>query len=173
MKIPKPIVRWAVLATAMLQHPATAEERVRVELVPPDPTRTGRYVLGGGLGDPLGIRSTQQRSAAQGLATARANVIGQYNAAAERTADGVEDRVIAFLKERIRNGSVDAAIDLGERYEKGKGVPMNQAEALSLYRLAATRGSSKGTNEAARIETLVRQTATNQTVESAGAKNVR
>ena len=52
---------------------------------------------------------------------------------------GADDRVIAFLKERIANGSADAAYDLAKRYEEGKGVVADPVEARRLYSLAAER----------------------------------
>ncbi|MCW5556676.1 MAG: SEL1-like repeat protein [Verrucomicrobiae bacterium] len=56
---------------------------------------------------------------------------------------GVEDRVVAFLKERIEDGSADAAFDLAKRYEEGKGVPEDPKEARRLYALSAERGNEE------------------------------
>ncbi|MBL9173707.1 MAG: SEL1-like repeat protein [Verrucomicrobiales bacterium] len=56
---------------------------------------------------------------------------------------GVEDRVVAFLRQRVDDGSADAAFDLGKRYEEGKGVTADPAEARRLYALSAERGNEE------------------------------
>lgn len=56
---------------------------------------------------------------------------------------GVEDRVVTFLKQRIEDGSADAAFDLAQRYEEGKGVEADPVEARRLYALAGERGNEE------------------------------
>ncbi|MBN8249620.1 MAG: SEL1-like repeat protein [Verrucomicrobia bacterium] len=58
---------------------------------------------------------------------------------------GVEDRVVSFLKERVEDGSADAAFDLAKRYEEGKGVTADPVEAHRLYKLSAERGNEEAT----------------------------
>ena len=54
---------------------------------------------------------------------------------------GADERVVAFLKKRVEDGSADAAHDLAKRHEEGKGVPEDAAEARRLYQLSAERGN--------------------------------
>lgn len=55
----------------------------------------------------------------------------------------VDERVVAFLKQRIEDGSADAAFDLAKRMEEGNGVPADPVEARRLYSLAAERGNEE------------------------------
>ena len=55
----------------------------------------------------------------------------------------MDDRVVAFLKQRIEDGSADAPVDLAKRYEEGKGVTEDPVEARRLYTLAAERGNEE------------------------------
>lgn len=57
---------------------------------------------------------------------------------------GVDARVIAFLKERVANGSADAAADLAERHRTGKGVNVDLVEARRLMQLSVERGNTNG-----------------------------
>jgi hypothetical protein len=59
-----------------------------------------------------------------------------------KASEGADQRVIEFLRKRIDEGSADAAFDLAKRYEKGRGVPADAAEARRFYALAAERGNS-------------------------------
>jgi len=78
--------------------------------------------------------STQAQVAANEAAARRRNQASQV---------GVEDRVVAFLKQRIEDGSADAAFDLAKRHEEGKGVPADPEEARRLYTLSAERGNEE------------------------------
>ncbi len=93
---------------------------------------------------------TQSTTTAAAAAAANAQTAAQLQAqatAADALANrrnqaalvGADDRVIAFLKERIANGSADAAYDLAKRYDEGKGVVADPVEARRLYTLAAER----------------------------------
>lgn len=59
----------------------------------------------------------------------------------ERALVGVDERVVKFLKQRIADGSAEAPLELAQRHETGKGVPVDPAEARRLYTLAAERGN--------------------------------
>jgi TPR repeat protein len=59
----------------------------------------------------------------------------------ERALVGVDERVVKFLKERIADGSSEAPLELAQRHESGKGVPVDPSEARRLYTLAADRGN--------------------------------
>ncbi|HTH47851.1 MAG TPA: SEL1-like repeat protein [Candidatus Limnocylindria bacterium] len=52
---------------------------------------------------------------------------------------GADQRVVDFLKQRIADGSADAAYELAKRYEEGRGVEADPVEARRLYALAAER----------------------------------
>jgi TPR repeat protein len=56
--------------------------------------------------------------------------------------DNVPDEVEA-LKARAQTGDADAQYDLGVRYSKADGVPLDQANAVAWYRRAAEQGSAK------------------------------
>lgn len=58
----------------------------------------------------------------------------------QEAAVGADQRVIAFLKERVEGGSAEAAFDLAKRYEEGKGTKADPKEARRLYELAGQRG---------------------------------
>lgn len=57
---------------------------------------------------------------------------------------GVDSRVVAFLKERVENGSADAAADLAERHRTGQGVKVDLEEARRLMQLSVARGNTNG-----------------------------
>ncbi len=59
----------------------------------------------------------------------------------ERALVGVDERVVKFLKQRIADGSAEAPLELAQRHESGKGVPVDAAEARRLYAVAAERGN--------------------------------
>ncbi len=84
------------------------------------------------------VAAANQQAAAQAQAQAAAadTLANKRNQAA---LVGADDRVVAFLKERIANGSADAAYELAKRYEEGKGVTADPVEARRLYSLAAER----------------------------------
>lgn len=83
---------------------------------------------------PAPITSTAAQTAANEAAANQRNKAAQV---------GVEDRVVAFLRQRVDDGSADAAFDLGKRYEEGKGVTADPAEARRLYTLSAERGNEE------------------------------
>lgn len=78
------------------------------------------------------------RARAQAQAAAALNA--QRNKAAQAGADA---RVVEFLKQRVEDGSADAAFDLAKRYDEGKGVTADPKEARKLYTLAAERGNTE------------------------------
>jgi len=45
-----------------------------------------------------------------------------------------------------KKGDPEAQNELGKKYEKGRGVPLNYAEAVKWYRLAAEQGNANGQN---------------------------
>jgi len=53
-------------------------------------------------------------------------------------AESAGDPVLRTLAQRAAAGDKRAQLDLGIRYEEGRGVPANLARAESLYRLAAS-----------------------------------
>lgn len=59
----------------------------------------------------------------------------------ERALQGVDERVVKFLRQRMEDGSVDAPYELAQRHESGKGVPVDPTEARRLYGVAAARGN--------------------------------
>ncbi len=61
----------------------------------------------------------------------------------EKALVGVDERVVKFLKQRIADGSSAAPLELAQRHESGKGVPVDPLEARRLYSLAAERGNSE------------------------------
>lgn len=63
----------------------------------------------------------------------------------QKAAAAAEDKVVPFLRERVEGGSADAAYDLAQRYEEGRGVKVDPEEARRLYKL-----SDEGGNEAAK-----------------------
>ncbi len=58
------------------------------------------------------------------------------------------DYVTAFqrLKSAADMGDSDAEVNLGYMYARGQTVPVNQAEAMRLYRLSAAKGNGEGMN---------------------------
>lgn len=60
----------------------------------------------------------------------------------EQAAAEADKRVVEFLQQRVKDGSADAAYDLGTRHIDGRGVKPDPAEARRLIELAAQRGSS-------------------------------
>jgi TPR repeat protein len=119
-------------------------------------TRTGLRAFGSGrsdIADEFMALSRSNRLAAvrKGAAAIEATV----QARSARSEAGTDNRVIAFLKQRIADGSAEAAADLGNRYEKGTGVAQDRVEALRLYRLAVERGVSRSTNDVSRLLALV------------------
>ena len=86
--------------------------------------------------------AANQQAAAQAAAQAQAQAAAADSLANKRNQAalvGADDRVVAFLKERIANGSADAAYDLAKRTEEGRGVVADPVEARRLYALAAER----------------------------------
>lgn len=79
---------------------------------------------------------TQKERDAQAAAIAAAQ-----NRRNQKALVGADDRVVSFLKQRIGDGSADAAHDLAKRHEEGKGVPEDATEARRLHKLAAERGN--------------------------------
>lgn len=79
-------------------------------------------------------------SSSQAQTAANEAAANQRNKAAQA---GVDDRVVAFLNQRIEDGSVDAPVDLAKRYEEGKGVEPDPVEARRLYTLGAERGNTE------------------------------
>jgi TPR repeat protein len=77
---------------------------------------------------------------ARAQAQAAAALSAQRNKAAQAGADA---RVVEFLKQRVEDGSADAAFDLAKRYDEGKGVTADPKEARKLYTLAAERGNTE------------------------------
>jgi TPR repeat protein len=74
------------------------------------------------------------------IAAARAAAEADKKRRAKETEDA-EVRVVEFLRQRVADGSADAAHDLAARHETGKGVPADAKEARRLYALAAERGN--------------------------------
>lgn len=97
---------------------------------------TGGATAASGSGAPAAAPTTS--TAAQTAANEAA--ANQRNKAAQV---GVDDRVVAFLRQRIDDGSADAAFDLAKRYEEGKGVTADPAESRRLYALSAERGNEE------------------------------
>lgn len=132
-----PLLTTALLAVAVLT-PASAQSIGRI--------RKSLDKATGGATQPATASGTASAQAAT-----QATAIQAQNAAAEAAANrrnkaaqvGVDDRVIAFLKQRIEDGSADAPADLAKRYEEGKGVAADPAEARRLYTLAAERGNEE------------------------------
>jgi TPR repeat protein len=60
----------------------------------------------------------------------------------EQAAAEADKRVVEFLKQRVKDGSADAAYDLGVRYRDGRGVAADAKESRRLLELAAERGNS-------------------------------
>lgn len=141
----------SLLALAVVAAPLSANAqsitRIRKSIDKATGGATAAPARPGAPGTP-GTPTQVQTSAA--LATANAQTAAQLQAqatAADALANkrnqaalvGADDRVIAFLKERIANGSADAAYDLAKRYDEGKGVIADPVEARRLYTLAAER----------------------------------
>jgi len=78
--------------------------------------------------------STQAQAAAAAALAQKRNQQSQV---------GVDQRVVDFLKQRIEDGSADAAFDLAKRYEEGKGVVADPKESRRLYVLAGERGNEE------------------------------
>lgn len=110
------------------------------------PGERGGYYQGIGLGiggsygpSQFMIEESKKQDAAR---TNLLNSIAKRQSDRNRAAlEGVDERVVRFLRERIQNGSADAAYDLGVRYQKGQGVEANSKEARNLFLLAASRGN--------------------------------
>lgn len=60
----------------------------------------------------------------------------------EAASIGVDARIVSFLQLRVREGSADAAYDLGIRYVKGHGVVADPKKAFRMMETAATRGNA-------------------------------
>ena len=74
------------------------------------------------------------------IAAALARAANQRN---ERALVGVDERVAEFLRQQTEDGSIYAPLELAQRYESGRGVPTDPAEACRLYGIAAERGSKE------------------------------
>ncbi|WP_162806791.1 SEL1-like repeat protein [Sphingosinicella terrae] len=59
-------------------------------------------------------------------------------------ASGAADSELQGLAMRAQAGDKHAQLELGIRYEQGRGVPVNLARAEHLYRLAASDSSGSG-----------------------------
>jgi len=55
------------------------------------------------------------------------------------------------LRERAKQGDAKAQSNLGEMYEKGRGVPRNYKSALKWYRLAAKQGHARAQSKLGRM----------------------
>lgn len=120
---------------------------IHVQAQTPRPERLSSVGLffGGAGHNPYAPDFTKdQRDNAQKLKTA---AIGQIVAAQEArnqaAAVGAEARVVAFLEERIANGSIDARYDLGLRKLTGRGVETNIVAGRQLIAEAASLGHSE------------------------------
>ncbi len=60
----------------------------------------------------------------------------------EQAAAEADKRIVEFLQQRVKDGSADAAYDLGTRHIDGRGVKPDATEARRLIELAAQRGNS-------------------------------
>ncbi len=82
----------------------------------------------------------QAAARSQAQSKTNAALAEKRNKAAQAEKD---QKVVDFLKQRIEDGSADAAFDLAKRYEDGKGVKEDPKEARRLYSLAAERGNTE------------------------------
>ena len=83
---------------------------------------------------------------AQKLKAQTASQIAALHEARNQAASvGAEARVVAFLEERIANGSIDARYDLGLRKIQGRGVETNSVAGRKLITEAAQLGHSEAT----------------------------
>ena len=107
--------------------------------------RGGHYQsIGLGIGGSYGPSQfmIEERKKQDAARTNLLNSIAKRQSDRNRAAlEGVDERVVRFLRERIQNGSADAAYDLGVRYQKGQGVEANSREARNMFVLAAARGN--------------------------------
>lgn len=76
---------------------------------------------------------------AQPLTPAQAAAAKQ---AKEQAAADADKRVVDFLQQRVKDGSADAAYDLGVRNLEGRGVKADAKEGRRLVELAAERGNA-------------------------------
>jgi TPR repeat protein len=58
--------------------------------------------------------------------------------------EGKYDKAVEFYERAADKGNTDAMINLALMYDKGKGVPEDNAQALRLYRVAAAGGNMHG-----------------------------
>lgn len=82
-------------------------------------------------------------AAAEKAAKERAAIAAAQAKRNQKALVGADERVVEFLKKRVEDGSADAPLDLAKRYEEGKGVTADAAEARKLYKLAAERGNEE------------------------------
>lgn len=87
------------------------------------------------------VDPVQAENARRLLEAQRAAVAAAQNRRNAIALVGADERVVAFLRKRIDQGSADAAAELAQRHEEGRGVPADPVEARRLYRLAAERGN--------------------------------
>jgi Sel1 repeat len=128
-------VATALLVTSLLAVPAPAQSIGRIK-------RSLDRAVGGGQQPPA-----QSPRPGAAPAPVAAPPLSPAGAAAkkkkeEQDAAEADKRVVEFLRERIKDGSPSAAFDLGKRYEEGRGVPADPAEARKLMELAAQRDNS-------------------------------
>lgn len=86
-------------------------------------------------------RATQKRQEDQARTNLLNAIVKRQSEQNQKALDGVDERIVKFLRERIENGSADAAYDLGVRYQTGRGVNPDPKEAKKLFGLAASRGN--------------------------------
>lgn len=124
----------AALLAATWTPSASAQSIGRIRKSLDKATGGATAAPGSGAPAPAPITSTAAQTAANEAAANQRNKAAQV---------GVEDRVVAFLRQRIDDGSADAAFDLAKRYEEGKGVTADPAESRRLYALSAERGNEE------------------------------
>lgn len=87
-----------------------------------------------------------RREKAQKLkAETTSQVAAIHEARNQAAAVGAEARVVAFLEQRIADGSIDARYDLGLRKLQGRGVETNSVAGRKLITEAAQLGHSDAT----------------------------
>ena len=86
----------------------------------------------------------EQRENALKLKTAAAGqLVAAQDARNQAASVGAEARVVAFLEQRIADGSIDARYDLGLRKLTGRGVETNSVAGRQLMTEAAALGHSE------------------------------
>ncbi len=86
-------------------------------------------------------KAAQQKKAQHATGAAAAAQV--HEARNEAASVGAEARVVAFLEQRIADGSIDARYDLGLRKLHGRGVQTNSVAGRQLMTEAANLGHSE------------------------------